>query len=409
LVYLSLEKSSEIISASVLVKRKKTIVQFICYSPKVYSGFDRYNLILAKKLNNLGFETVLVYSDRIVNQALSNDLEETNIKTEFISSGNKLSIIFGVLRVIKKYKPLIVHAHFENIVQLSAALISRFYGSFYFATFHSLISKFDILEYRKNKGVLKSLLLRLYYRLLLLISVKVFCVSKAVEEQFINFAKSNSSKIVRLYLGIEIKNRKDTKGQIRRRLTLPSDIFLMCNVSAYEYIKGIDVLINALNHLKKVHPEQRFLCCHFGGLRDDNPKNKEYFESVRKKVIDLGLENEFIWMGQRNDIPEILAGFDIYIHPSRREGLPVSAMEAASNQLALLGSDVGGIPEIIKPDLNGYLFKSEDYESLSYYLNIMISSTELRLKMSRESLYMAMHDFNVDTQTDKLLNYYFQS
>jgi L-malate glycosyltransferase len=388
------------------VKRSKNIVQFICYSPRNYSGFDKYNLILARKLGCLGYESVFVFTDRILNNNLERDLKDNNVRTEFIPSSGKLRMIAGVFRVFMKYKPVIVHAHFENIVQLSSVLISVFFKSCCFISFHSLLSPYSVKEYRVHKGAVKATLLRFYYRLLILLSERVICVSKAVEEQFIGFSGKESRKVIRQYLGIEIRVRKEDKDKIRQRLSLPTEDILICNVSAYEYIKGIDILIMALNHFKNKYPGHKFICCHLGGVRSDSPENQKYIEDTKKLVIKSGLQDEFIWMGQRDDIPDILGGFDIYIHPSRREGLPVSAMEAAASRLPLIGSEAGGIPEIVRNGINGYLFNSEDYETLAYCLYIMITDKETRLKMSEESIRIAESEFNVDIQTNKMAELY---
>jgi glycosyltransferase involved in cell wall biosynthesis len=375
------------------------IIQFICYSPRIYSGFDKYNLVLARILKTKGYKSVFVFRDSIEVQPILDDLKAENVTIELISAKNKITIFRDVVRLFFKHKPVIVHAHFDNFIQLITAILSLISGSRYFTSFHSIISLLTISEYRKKKGLPKQILLRIYYRFLIATSVKVFCISNAIKDQFRTFSGSESSKIRCLYLGVNMKPNIKSKKQLRSDLSLPYDNVLLCNVSAIEYIKGVDILIKAIDLLKHQFHLTNFKCCHIGGLRAETSENILYREELFRQVKELHLENDFLWLGHRNDIDELLSAFDIYVHPSRMEGLSVAIMEACTQSLPAVGTRVGGIPEIIHQDNNGFLFAPESAKELAGFLNELIQDKELREKMGKESFRIVQENFNIETQT----------
>jgi glycosyltransferase involved in cell wall biosynthesis len=389
--------------------KSNIIIQFICYSPRIYSGFDKYNLELASVLKEKGFDSVFVFCDSIEVQSIIDDLIAGGVTFELISSKNKITILRDIVKLFLKYKPAVVHAHFENFIQLLTAVLSLIFRSKYFISFHSLLSLMTIKEYRKKKGLVKQVVLKSYYRFIIAVSENVFCISNAIKSQFSSFSGSKSEKIQCLYLGVKLKPNKHSKTKLRSFLSLPEDSVLLCNVSAIEHIKGLDILLKAVYILKKQYNLSDFKCCHIGGLRSEIIKNVYYRDILLQQVKELNLENEILWLGHRNDINEILSAFDIYVHPSRLEGLSVSIMEACSQSLPAVGARVGGIPEIIHHDNNGFLFSAESAEELAAFLNELINDKELREKMGKESFKLVEENFNIETQTKLLANNYLAS
>jgi glycosyltransferase involved in cell wall biosynthesis len=386
--------------------KPKIIIQFICYSPRIYSAFDKYNLLLSRHLKQNGLQSVFVFSDKIDVQAIKDDLIKEGVIIELIDTKSKLTITRDVLHIFIKYKPAVVHVHFENFIQFLAAILSVIFRSKYFITFHSTISKLSITEYPKKKGISKLIILRLYYKTLIAVSQHVFCVSQAIKKQFHEYSASASKKIQCLYLGVQVNFDKKLRVDLRSFLSLPQDDILLCNISAIEPIKGIDVIIKAVYLLKNKYKISGFKFYHIGGLRNESEEGRAYEKEIRELVHELKIENEFIWMGHRNDINEILSSFDIYVHPSRMEGLGLALMEAGSHSFPLIGSNVGGIPEIVHHEENGFLFPLESSEILAEYLKELIENPSLRKIFGKASFDTVYENFNIENQTLKLLAHY---
>ncbi|MDR1698482.1 MAG: glycosyltransferase family 4 protein [Prevotellaceae bacterium] len=219
-------------------------------------------------------------------------------------------------------------------------------------------------------------------------------------------AIKRNNKVQKLYLGVEIRKNEHTKTELQQFLHLPQNKILLCNISAFEPVKGIDILCKAVAILKNNYKLTNFACCHLGGLRAENEKNRDYRQGIYDLCKELDIESEMIFLGHRNDIGKILSAFDVYVHPSRMEGLGLVNVEAGIQSLPLIGSNTGGIHEIIHNNENGFLFESENTEQLAEYLYKLIADEKLRKIMGTKSFEIVNKNFNIETQTEKLMEYY---
>lgn len=94
----------------------------------------------------------------------------------------------------------------------------------------------------------------------------------------------------------------------------------------------------------------------------------------------------------RNDVKNLFSLADVVVVPSWMEGLPNAGMEALASSCALIGTDVGGIPELI--DNNGYLFKPGDYKTLAELLDSMISDRARLSSFKKRSRELALTKFS---------------
>ena len=145
---------------------------------------------------------------------------------------------------------------------------------------------------------------------------------------------------------------------------------------------------------------------HIGGLRADTTENKRYADSLKQLAVDLQVQDRITWLGIRNDIKNILPAFDVYVHPSREEGLGVVLLEAAVAGLPLVGSRVGGIPEVVEDGKNGYLFEYGDFRQLADIIKRLANDIQLRTILGAEARKKVRERFDMKRQTYKLIDLY---
>lgn len=107
--------------------------------------------------------------------------------------------------------------------------------------------------------------------------------------------------------------------------------------------KGVDVALRALAAVREAGLDARLSVIGEGGLLPD----------LRAQARALGVSDACTFAGQRSTPAEVrldLAAADLYLMPSRTEGLPRALLEGMAQALPALGSDVGGIPELLSPD-----------------------------------------------------------
>lgn len=120
--------------------------------------------------------------------------------------------------------------------------------------------------------------------------------------------------------------------------------------------KGVDVAIRALHRLVQDFPAVQL---HIVG--DGHSK-----ASLLTLVDELGLSDHVTFHGHQQNIPKWLASFDVLLQPSRSEAFGLSIAEAMCSGLPVVGTRVGGIPEVVEDGVTGVLVAPEDPEALAH-------------------------------------------
>jgi glycosyltransferase involved in cell wall biosynthesis len=389
--------------------KTQRIIQFICYNPRIYSGFDNFQIQLSQKLLKDNYQPVLVYFDEIKVEKLKNDIINSGAILEFVNTKSFYTLFTSILRIFAKYKPFVVHSHFENKVHFLVAFFSLFFRIKYYFSIWSEISKYDKKEYIHRKGYIKYQLLKIYFRFLIFSSKKSFFGSNAIKNQLLNLFQFRSSKIETFYLGTKIYENKKPNDELRLRFNVPEKCVVLCNISAIEHIKGIHTLIEALSILKNEHKIDKFVCYHAGTIRNTSQKNIDFFNQLKQLLIQYNLTEKFRWLEFVDDITDILKVSDIYIHPSLQEGLGSANLEAATQSLPIIGTNVGGIPEIVIHNVNGFLFEPGDCKKLAFYIYELISDKEKAELFGKESYRLVSSKFNFVNQVEKMSDSYLVS
>ncbi|HST11278.1 MAG TPA: glycosyltransferase [Terriglobales bacterium] len=166
-------------------------------------------------------------------------------------------------------------------------------------------------------------------------------------------------------------------------------------------VKGHPWLIAAAPAVLQEFPQTRFV---FAGDGDARPE----FEQL---VAKLGLQSNFMFLGRRSDIPEVLASCDIAVLPSRAEGLPNAVLEYMASGLPTIASDVGGNAELVQDGVTGLLVPAENSEVLGEALLRLLRDPELSRRMAASGQKMAVENYSferlireVDALYTELLN-----
>jgi len=122
-----------------------------------------------------------------------------------------------------------------------------------------------------------------------------------------------------------------------------------------------------------------------------------------------GIENRTRWLGQRNDIPELLACCDIYALPSWREGFPRSAIEAAAMGLPIVATNIRGCRQVVQDGVTGLLVPLRNITSLAAAIERLVNDVGLRGKMGRAGFEKARREFDENKVVEIVLDEYYRS
>lgn len=134
---------------------------------------------------------------------------------------------------------------------------------------------------------------------------------------------------------------------------LPPGVYLLGSVGRLIYQKGFDVLLPALAAIER--QDIHLLIAGTG----------EELVNLRAQAEALGLANRVHFAGYRRDVPRLLNGLDLYIQPSRFEGMPIAVLEAMAAGCPIVATGVDGTRELIDAGVHGWLIPPENSEVLA--------------------------------------------
>ncbi len=162
----------------------------------------------------------------------------------------------------------------------------------------------------------------------------------------------------------------------------PDDILCVC-VARFSRQKNHTVLLNAF--AKITHPKVHLLLVGMGELEND----------LRQQVSALDLQQRVHFLGIRADIPPILNASDIFVLASLWEGNPMSVQEAMASGLPVIGTRVGGVPELVEDGISGLIVPPNDEHALVRALQTLINQPDLRKQMGERALQRARTHFDI--------------
>lgn len=167
-----------------------------------------------------------------------------------------------------------------------------------------------------------------------------------------------------------------------------NDIVIGC-VAVMRAKKGHRSLIDAAEPLIRERPN-----VHMVFVGGGSPT----FEEVQSYIAQKGLSKRVHLLGMRRDVPNLLAGFDIFALATEQEASGTVFVEAAAAGLPVIGTDVGGVSEMMLPDETGLLVPVHNQQALHDALRTLVLDEPLRRRLGRAGLKWVREDgrFSLD-------------
>lgn len=197
------------------------------------------------------------------------------------------------------------------------------------------------------------------------------------------------------HYGYDVENfikRMKEKSPVKR----PDDKKVIIFTGRLVELKGVHHLISALGQLKESRND--WVCWIVG----DGDKKAE----LRVQTKALGLEEDVLFFGSRDDIPALLANSDIYVLPSLLENQPLSVVEAQIAGMPVIVSDAGGLPEIVEHQVTGLISPAGDPEALYQNLNLLLDDEKLRKTLGNNASKWGKNHWSLDKGVSNVLDVY---
>jgi len=156
--------------------------------------------------------------------------------------------------------------------------------------------------------------------------------------------------------------------------------------------KAHDVFLKAARRLRDEGFGARYV------IVGEGPRRQE----IEQRIRDLQLVDCVLMTGHREDVPDILRALNLVVIPSRHEGVPQTGLQALACQTPVVGSDVGGIPEIIREGETGRIFPVDDAAQLAIRIREALSQPEQTRLMAERGRALVEAEYGFDAMLDKL-------
>lgn len=222
----------------------------------------------------------------------------------------------------------------------------------------------------------------------------VICVSKAIQE---DLEKSRCrAKLKTIPLGLDSSWYQQPGRKVLQEFSITDKDFVVACIATIRPVKGIDLLLSAIRRLDQI-PNLKLLL--IGPLKDPIVEEMLQLPELQGRVITCGL---------RSDAQQLISGADVYVQPSRREGLCKAVMEAMFQKVAPVITRVGGMVSLVKEEETGIIVPPEDPEALANAISRLYHEPDLRKRFAEESHKRILEHFTIESLTEMTVEFFNQ-
>jgi glycosyltransferase involved in cell wall biosynthesis len=218
---------------------------------------------------------------------------------------------------------------------------------------------------------------------------RIICVSRAVQDFVVEYEGIPKSKTTLIYNAARAPESDEPYSELQDRrasLGFAKDDIVITIIASLTENKGHRILIDAFRHVFERHPEIRLMIVGDGPLRNE----------LKTYVKKMEFTSEILFIGQTTEVFSLLRTADLCVLPSiEREGLGIALIEAMAASLPIVGTNLGGIPEVIEDKMNGLLVAPGDVHGLASAMEMFVRDKGLREQMGKMGRRLYEEKFTV--------------
>lgn len=366
-------------------------VGIVCYPTPGGSGVLATEL--GKSLAGLGHEVHFITSGH---PARLGEFE-SNIYLHKVETGEyplfsqytpySLSLAVKIREVADKYQLDLVHAHYAIPHATSAFLAKEMLKPRELKTITTLHGTDITLV-----GMMPS-----FYevtRFSINVSDAVTTVSEFLKEETVReFKVERPIEVIHNFVdGDEF--RPNPECGVREHLA-PNGEPIIVHVSNFRKVKNLPVVLQVFYEVRQHRPVKLVLI-------GDGPER----EVIERMAVDMGVQDDVRFMGDQEYVSRILPAADVFLLPSEHESFGLAALEAMSCAVPVVGSRIGGLPEVIVDGETGYLCSPHDVECMTALVMGLLDEPDRRKEIGMKARQRALDLFARDAIVERYLQAY---
>jgi glycosyltransferase involved in cell wall biosynthesis len=216
---------------------------------------------------------------------------------------------------------------------------------------------------------------------------RVVAISHCIERMLLGYGVP-ASRVRCVHSGIDAaKFAGPVESQwLREQFALPANAIVAGMIAQLMARKGHAIMLQAVQQLVANWPQLRVLVFGSGKLETD----------LRASIAAAGLGEHVKLAGFRTDLPRIVPSLDFIVHPALAEGLGVALVQAAAAGVPIIGTQAGGIPEIVRHEENGLLVPPGNADALAMAMNRLLGDEPLRRQLGKAGRELVAREFTAE-------------
>lgn len=282
--------------------------------------------------------------------------------------------IMKLMSIMRQHQSDIVHTHGSRdswIASIAARLSS--------------VRPLIVLTRHKSVPISKTLINHVLYHWL--VHSIVTTGGERMRQQLIKHNGFDERRVFSIPTGADVKlfNPWHDGTPFRKELGINKDEYVVGSINFLRGYKGNEFLIEAAGKVLERAPNTRFV------IVGDGPER----ERLRAQIDRLGLNNKVIMTGHRGDIPQVIAGLDLFVVTSTSaETLTQVIPQALAMEKPVVATNVGGIPDVVIHAVTGFLVPPRDVCSLTDHILFMMTNRQHGQKMAREGRRLVVESYS---------------
>jgi len=337
------------------------------------------NLVLSfskQGYDNAHLKAVCLYKDS--DSVFAQKMRKAGIDLIFLDKkpGIDFHVATKLKKLIKTYRPDIIHTHSLAIVTLFLALGMNHKGIKLYHTIHNVAEKECP---KKSQERLYFFLFKKKWFTPIGISSNVALTVDKVFKCGIPHYINNGAPI----------------DDFRNEISLANREIDFIHVGRFEEQKNHRFLLESFAEVVKAKPDVKLICVGTGSL----------FSETKDYAKTLGIDENVTFAGLRNDMKDLLAKSKVFLLPSLYEGNPISILEAMAAGLPIIATQVGGVPDIVSEKRNGFLFDVGDKRT---FVDLMVFALQAQgdLETIRQNNVKDSAQYGIDECAREYLAYF---
>ena len=322
------------------------VIPYFCFG-----GAETMCENLTYALSSLGHEVTVVslYQDRT---PISQRMEAAGVKILYLDKklGLDLSMVPKLMKIMRQEKPDVVHTHLDVIKYAVAA--ARLSG-----VKHCVHTVHNV-AHQEAEGRLQKIINTVYFKLGWSVPV---ALSPEVRRTIESFYGLKEEKVPMVYNGVDLGKCTPKEDY---RLSEPA---CLLHIGRFNDQKNHAGLLEAFSLVLKRHPNCCLKLIGDGDLR----------EAVERQAETLSIRDKVFFLGSQSSVHPFLQEADLFLLPSKFEGMPMTIIEAMGTGLPIVATAVGGVPDMLRDQESGLLVSCEP-ESIADAVCKLLDSETLR-------------------------------